>query len=108
VNDREVLDRLDEYAHSLRDRMFDRSDKKAPYAHILSRQLGRTYDRMTEVAVRMAEDRFPHTPPAPTPRTNIESVQPDVTGSLSAPDLPPPLNPSGFEYDFGPFSEDRS
>jgi hypothetical protein len=69
VNDREVLDRLDEYAHSLRDRMFDRSDKKAPYAHILSRQLGRTYDRMTEVAVRMAEDRFPHTPPAPTPPT---------------------------------------
>jgi hypothetical protein len=44
----------------------------------------------------------------PSPRTNIESVQPDVTGSLSAPDLPPPLNPSGFEYDFGPFSEDRS
>jgi hypothetical protein len=67
MNDREELDRLDEYARSLRNRMFDWNDKKAPYAHILSNQLSKTLNRVMEVAVRMAEDRHSRTPPMPSP-----------------------------------------
>jgi hypothetical protein len=57
MNDREVLDRLDEYARHLRRRVFDRRDKKAPYTNILSMQLTNTQGKIIRLMVRMAEDR---------------------------------------------------